>query len=164
MRKKDATTEGASEWSSAPAERITPLDVQQKEFRVTRVGAGYRMREVDEFLDQVTDTLSALVAENERLLQRTGTGSDASTPVPPPVTATDPGDRGAVEAFLRREKGFLEDLGGLVQAHAEELRSMVRAGRRDTTSAAAAPEPAEQPPTEAAAPADEVEPSRDVPH
>ena len=47
--------------------KVTPLDVQQKEFRVTRVGSGYRMREVDEFLDQITDTLSALVAENERL-------------------------------------------------------------------------------------------------
>jgi DivIVA domain-containing protein len=166
MRKKDATTEGASEWSSAPVERITPLDVQQKEFRVTRVGAGYRMREVDEFLDQVTDALSALIAENERLLQRTGsTGRDASTPAAPPATATDAADRGAVEAFLRREKGFLEDLGGLVQAHAEELRSMVRAARRDTTSpAAAAPGSAEQPPTEATEPADEGEPAPNTPH
>ena len=34
---------------------------------MTRVGSGYRMREVDEFLDQMTDTMSALVAENERL-------------------------------------------------------------------------------------------------
>jgi hypothetical protein len=57
-----------------------------------------------------------------------------------------------VEAFLRREKGFLQDLGGLVQAHAEELRSMVRAVRRDAeepaavTSMAPATEPVEAAP------------------
>ena len=36
-----------------------------------------------------------------------------------------------MDAFLRREKGFLQELGGLVQGHAEELRSMVRDIRRD---------------------------------
>ena len=72
MKKKDTTSSGASEWASTPTGRITPLDVQQKEFRVARFGAGYRMREVDEFLDQVTDAMSALVAENERLRTRIG--------------------------------------------------------------------------------------------
>src|SRR2546425_2903564 len=45
---------------------LSPLDIQQKEFRVSRFG-GYKMRDVDEFLDQLTDSFSALVAENERL-------------------------------------------------------------------------------------------------
>ena len=72
MKKKDATPSGASEWSSTPTGGIMPMDIQQKEFQVARFGAGYRMREVDEFLDQVTDALSALVAENERLLRRIG--------------------------------------------------------------------------------------------
>ena len=67
MRKKDEAIDGGSEWSVPAGGRVTPLDVQQKEFRVTRVGSGYRMREVDEFLDQITDTLTALVAENDRL-------------------------------------------------------------------------------------------------
>ncbi len=134
MKKKD-TTGGASDWTSAPAGRITPLEVQQKEFQVARFGAGYRMREVDEFLDQVTDAMTALVAENERLAR------GASGPEPAPSrssvpTATGDADRAAVEAFLRREKGFLQDLGGLVQEHAEELRSMVRTVRQDASAVA----------------------------
>ncbi len=35
----------------ATRSRLTPIDVQQKEFRVSRLG-GYKMRDVDEFLDQ----------------------------------------------------------------------------------------------------------------
>ena len=77
MRKKDEAMDGGSEWSAAVGSRVTPQDVQQKEFRVTRVGAGYRMREVDEFLDQITDTLSALIAENDRLRMAGG-----AAPVP----------------------------------------------------------------------------------
>jgi DivIVA domain-containing protein len=156
MKKKDTTSEGTSEWGSAPTGRITPSDVQEKEFRVARFGAGYRVREVDEFLDQVTDALSALTAENERLLRAAGDRVPApSAPSPRP---TDESDRAAVDAFLRREKGFLQDLGGLVQAHAEELRSMIRAVRRDAAPPAAGTPPAEvsgvQPaPAPAAAPA-----------
>jgi DivIVA domain-containing protein len=149
MRKKDTTSEGASEWSSTATGRITPADVQEKEFRVARFGAGYRVREVDEFLDQVTDALSALTQENERLLREAGPGSTSS---PPSVrSTTDDSDRAAVDAFLRREKGFLQDLGGLVQAHAEELRTMIRAVRRDTAPPAAdAPPSAEAPRVEPA--------------
>ncbi len=143
MRKKDAAKDDGSEWSAAPvapatpAGRMTPAEVQEKEFHVTRVGSGYRMREVDEFLDQVTDTLSALIAENDRLRGTAAPERAASLPTSRPAAA-DPEDRGAVEAFLRREKGFLQDLGGLVQAHAEELRSMVRTVRRDAAVAPAA--------------------------
>jgi len=137
MKKKDTTSDGTSGWSSAPGGRITPQEVQQKEFSVARFGAGYRMREVDEFLDQVTDAMSALAAENERLLQGSADRDPApSRPSTPPPA--DEGGRAAVDAFLRREKGFLQDLGGLVQAHAEELRSMVREGRRDVAGPVAA--------------------------
>ena len=150
MKKKDTTPEDASAWASAPGGRITPQEVQQKEFRVARFGAGYRMREVDEFLDQVTDAMSALVAENERLLQGSASGSPASTrpsTAPAAPSVADEAGRAAVDAFLRREKGFLQDLGGLVQAHAEELRSMVRDVRRDIAApAAAAPSTASVPP------------------
>jgi DivIVA domain-containing protein len=146
MKKKDMASDDASAWASAPGGRITPQEVQQKEFRVARFGAGYRMREVDEFLDQVTDAMSALVAENERLGQGPVSGSPASsrpsTPLSLPPQADDAG-RAAVDAFLRREKGFLQDLGGLVQAHAEELRSMVRDVRREVAGPAAAASPVE---------------------
>jgi DivIVA domain-containing protein len=139
MRKKDESTDAGSEWSAPAGGRVTPQDVQQKEFRVTRVGAGYRMREVDEFLDQITDTLSALIAENERLRVAGGSPPAPSASQGPPVAAPSRADRGAVDAFLQQEKGFLQDLGGLVQAHAEELRSMIRAVRAEGASTAAAP-------------------------
>jgi DivIVA domain-containing protein len=130
MRKKDAATESGSEWSQPAGGRVSPLDVQQKEFHVTRVGVGYRMREVDEFLDLVTDTLSALIAENEQLRASSGGVSATSAQDARTRETANPADRAAVDAFLQREKGFLQDLGGLVQAHAEELRSMIRANRQ----------------------------------
>jgi DivIVA domain-containing protein len=153
MKKKDTTSDEGSAWGSAPAGRITPQDVQQKEFRVARFGAGYRMREVDEFLDQVTDAMSALVAETERLRQGSvDSGSASGRPSAPPSLPPPADDAGrtAVDAFLRREKGFLQDLGGLVQTHAEELRSMVREVRRDAPASAADTSPVGEPAIEPA--------------
>jgi DivIVA domain-containing protein len=147
MKKKDTTSDEGSAWGSAPSGRITPQDVQQKEFRVARFGAGYRMREVDEFLDQVTDAMSALVAESERLRRGSADlGSASGRPSAPPSLPPSTNDAGrtAVDAFLRREKGFLQDLGGLVQTHAEELRSMVREVRRDAPAPAADTSPVEE--------------------
>ena len=169
MKKKDTTSDEGSAWGSAPAGRITPQDVQQKEFRVARFGAGYRMREVDEFLDQVTDAMSALVAESERLRQASvDPGSASGRPSAPaslPASADDAG-RTAVDAFLRREKGFLQDLGGLVQAHAEELRSMVREVRRDVPAPVADTSPVEEPavePTPTPMSSPEASPELDAP-
>jgi DivIVA domain-containing protein len=163
MKMKDTTSESASGWDSAPGGRITPQEVQQKEFRVARFGAGYRMREVDEFLDQITDSMSALVADNERLRQGSTSGSVRSDPAsttpstPPSVPSpADDAGRAAVEAFLRRERGFLQDLGALVQTHAEELRSMVREVRRDVAGPAAAGAPVKE--SSVAAPIVEPEP------
>src|SRR5918996_5358571 len=99
-----------AEWASAPAGHLSPADVQQKQFRTARMGGGYRMREVDEFLDQITDTLTALIAENERL--RRGNAGEPAAPSTrvAPVAA---GDRTAIEAFLHHEKAFLQSLGSL---------------------------------------------------
>lgn len=49
---------------------ITPSDVQAEEFQMARFGRAYRMREVDEYLDDLTDMLSRLEAENEALRAR----------------------------------------------------------------------------------------------
>jgi DivIVA domain-containing protein len=130
--------------------RVTPLDVQEKKFRrSSRPSGGYVMREVDEFLDDITDTLSTLIAENERL-SRSAAGADRSSASAP---TQGEGDRAAVDAFLRREKGFLQDLGGLVQAHAEELKAMVRSARAASAPAA----------TEDAAAAEPLEPAGPAP-
>jgi DivIVA domain-containing protein len=127
-----------------PASRsgITPADVQQKQFRTARFGGGYRMREVDEFLDQITEAMSALLAENERL-RAAGSTTSSQTPKPAPAStsATRPADRAAIQEFLLTEKGFLQSLGSLVQGHAEELKDMVRATRSGTVEAPAATAP-----------------------
>jgi DivIVA domain-containing protein len=132
MTERDETNNPTG-WDGTPAPKITPVDVQQKEFRVARFGAGYRMREVDEFLDRVTDALTALIAENERLQRTAGTRPTAPA-VPSPAAG---GDREAVDAFLRSEKGFLQDLGTLVQSHAEQLKAMARSARKEPAAAPA---------------------------
>jgi DivIVA domain-containing protein len=63
--------EKASPAPSGTPRAITPLDIQQKEFRARRFG-GYDMRDVDEFLDELTESVSALVSENERLRRQSG--------------------------------------------------------------------------------------------
>jgi DivIVA domain-containing protein len=58
---------------------ITPADIQQQEFHVSRFG-GYRMRDVDEFLDRVTVSLQAALAENERLRTQATASPVVGTP------------------------------------------------------------------------------------
>src|ERR671915_263391 len=69
----------ASEIEPASRPRLTPEEVQKKEFRLAF--RGYHERDVDEFLDQVTETLAALHEENKRLLeqlQEAGAGGSAA--------------------------------------------------------------------------------------
>ncbi len=101
---------------SSIAGTVTPLDVQQKEFGVSRFG-GYKMRDVDVFLDQLTDALSALIAENERLR-----GSGADTP--------DLAGSGAAQIRRQAEEQ-------LARARAEADRILTEARERSTTSLAA---------------------------
>jgi DivIVA domain-containing protein len=84
MRKKDRTEE-AHDFSGLPAPKVlTPADVQAKEFGVSRFG-GYRMRDVDEFLDELTASMTRLTEENERLRSGAIVG-------PPPIGAPDVAD------------------------------------------------------------------------
>ena len=192
-KEKEKDTDGAEPFAP-PSRRprapkpISPLEIQQKEFRYARFG-GYKMRDVDEFLDRVTEAMSAVVAENERL--RTG------GPSAPPVLGTPdlddvgrqadeiiqrareeaerivadarprghvrPGpasgggqrateeDRAAINAFLAREKEFLQSLAGLVQGHAGSVKEMAKAAR--TRGVAPAPPSAPAPTSAPAAPA-----------
>lgn len=69
--KKKQIDEG-TEFASAQAPKtLGPADVQQKEFRVSRFG-GYRMRDVDEFLDQITGSMNAMVEEHRKLRTQGG--------------------------------------------------------------------------------------------
>jgi DivIVA domain-containing protein len=157
---KDKTkgTDSSSPNPAEPRSRLTPIDVQQKEFRVSRFG-GYKMRDVDEFLDQITDTLTALTTERDRrptpaagpltaspnlddvarqadeiiararadaariIAEAKATGAGSA------VSAAGPADRPAVNAFLSREREFLQSLAGLVQEHAEAVKGMARSAR-----------------------------------
>lgn len=142
-----------------PASVLTPSDIQSKEFRVARMG-GYRMRDVDEFLDQVTDAMSGLIEENERLrgsgasVGGSGDAADARSEadrilaearreaaeiradagVEGPVAST---PDASVRAFLRKEQDFLRSLGSLVQSHAEEMKGMAQAARPVSAPASA---------------------------
>lgn len=131
--------------------RVTPADVQQVEFRLAF--RGYNERDVDAFLDRVTEDLASYIEENRRLRSETG-------PVPAPgdeaaaarteaeriiaearaqaarivgeaeaqaaLAGAATGDaRAAVAPFLNTEREFLQGLGALVQGHAEEIKQMV---------------------------------------
>ncbi|MEX2275224.1 MAG: DivIVA domain-containing protein [Actinomycetota bacterium] len=100
MRKKKAdqaqAPEAAAEASSTPGivtpptassgrsdGRLTPVDIQQIEFR--RSFKGYEEREVDEFLDRLTEDFAAALDENQRMRSRLESGLGA-------VGAADPAD------------------------------------------------------------------------
>jgi len=68
MRKKKRDTQEAEFTTPATRPRLTPIDVQQKEFRLAF--RGYNERDVDEFLDLVTEELAAYTEENRRLQDR----------------------------------------------------------------------------------------------
>ena len=185
QKEKEKDTEGAEPFAppqpatTGAPRQISPLEIQQKEFRYARFG-GYKMRDVDEFLDRVTEAMSAVVAENERL--RTG-----GAPAPPVLGTPDLDDvgrqadeiiqrardeaerivadgraraaslgaaagvaaaaggteeeRAAINAFLAREKEFLQSLAGLVQGHAGSVKEMAKAARTRGVAPAATSTP-----------------------
>jgi len=138
---------------------ITPLAIQQKEFRVRRIG-GYKMEDVDVFLDEVTEAVASMQAEIARFRARAGSDPILGSPDLDEVTrqadeiierareeaariastahasAADaafevaPEQLDAVRAFLTQEKAFLQDLATLVQAHAESVKGMAKASKR----------------------------------
>ncbi len=68
MKKKKVQDEGFT--AQVPA-RLGPEQIQQKEFSVSRF-SGYKMRDVDEFLDEITGAMTLLEEENRRM--RSGEG------------------------------------------------------------------------------------------
>lgn len=168
-----------------PGPVVTPEEIQHQEFGVSRFG-GYRMRDVDEFLDRLTASTQALQAENERLrsgaapilgtsdlddvnrqadeiLQRARDEAarivaDASVQA---GAAGAPGaglDRAGVDAFLAQERDFLQRLAALVQGHAEGVKAMAKRSRQAALEQAP-PAPEEPDGTEAASPEASEEPT-----
>jgi len=150
---------------------ITPEEIQRQEFGVSRFG-GYRMRDVDEFLDRLTASTEAIIAENERMraggapivgtsdLDDVNRQADeivqrardeaarivaeanehaAALAGGATVVAGSGADRAAVDAFLVRERDFLQSLATLVQGHAEAVKAMARKARSAPPAPAADP-------------------------
>jgi DivIVA domain-containing protein len=154
MRRKDKHEQPAPASGTA---RITPVDIQQVEFRLAF--RGYNERDVDAFLDRITEDLSAYLEENQRLQTTPGVvrvpdpdaadeaaavlaqareeaaaivrrAEDEAAAIRGAAGAGGSGDaRSAVAPFLNKERDFLQGLGTLVQSHAEEIKAMVMALR-----------------------------------
>jgi len=65
MPKKRKLKKGSPAAAAPETKRVTPVDIQQKEFRLSM--RGYREADVDRFLDEVTEEVARLNAENKRL-------------------------------------------------------------------------------------------------
>jgi DivIVA domain-containing protein len=160
MRRKKGTEDSPTTGGA----RITPEEVQQVEFRLAF--RGYNERDVDAFLDRITEGMSSYLEEIERLRTvpahsrpvAAASGGDADAVVARARTEAEAivrraheeaaeiraaagagsGDaRGAVAPFLNREREFLQSLGTLVQTHAEEIKQMVMAIRERAEASAA---------------------------
>jgi DivIVA domain-containing protein len=153
-RKKDQD-EGVT---GGHAGRITPMDIQQKEFRMAL--RGYSMGEVDVFLDQLTEEVARLHAENKRLSEEAELRSTARSDLGAQVEAEailrrarDEASRIVAEAEVRvneslpstqptgpplsqmsgllsREKEFLQRMAALIQQHAQDVKETAARARQ----------------------------------
>jgi len=164
-KKKEEKPEAAP--VGGEAKRITPVDIQQREFGLAF--RGYNERDVDQFLDEVTEEVARLYAENKRLREgveftRTsrlnlGDAEEAEAilrrareeasrllaEARARASAVDPGagvpaGRGTAAAlapFVAQEREFLQSLANLIQTHAEAVKDQIRQARDAAAHAAA---------------------------
>ncbi len=167
-KKKTDPEEGVPATQAGSPSRLTPLEVQQKEFRLSF--RGYNEREVDAFLDRMTEDLGAILEENKRLkeiadaagpevadaalqaeqileqarVQAAGIIRGAETRTsggPEPVSVT-PADAAAISAFLSKERQFLQSMAGLIQGHAESVKRDAKTVMTTQSRLVPAPAPA----------------------
>lgn len=168
-RKRESADDAPSATTTRP--RMTPTDIQQKEFRLAL--RGYKERDVDEFLDELTEELAAQIEEGRRLRDQANAGAtstgagDASREAEAILTkareeagrivreaeeraaiigagagASGIDTRAVVAPYLSREREFLQSLGQLVQDHAETIRGMVQAHRERAETSVSTVRPA----------------------
>lgn len=124
-KKKKENQEAAYTSGLGPRPRLTPIDVQQKEFRLAF--RGYSERDVDEFLDLVTEELAAYVEENRRLLDRDGIAG-----FPSPSGGIDPTDVSReAEAILARARAKAESIVHDAEEQAAAIAGSAEAGTGD---------------------------------
>jgi DivIVA domain-containing protein len=161
-KKKDQQETGLEPGKDFSPTRLRPIDIQEQEFRTSM--RGYKMRDVDEFLDRLTEDYASLAEENKRLRE--------GAPIPVPADASAQADEilrkareqadaivrsaqqsalsvqaggstsidpmTAVWPFLTTEREFLRALASMIQEHAEAVKRRTR----DLQSGAPSPEPA----------------------
>ncbi len=116
MRRKKAHEQEAP--ASADG-RITPTDVQQVEFRLSV--RGYNERDVDAFLDRITEDLSGYLEELERL-RAEATAAPASAAAPRSF------DAAASEIEAERILGRAHEDAAAIVRQAEQQAAAIRAG------------------------------------
>jgi DivIVA domain-containing protein len=141
MRSKKTEQEDTGiDGAQAAPKRVTPVDIQEKVFRQAKGPfRGYDERDVDAFLDEVTEEFAKLHAENKRLreqvgMQGTETIGVGQAPYAPAAAYPGPmeGDaelRDLTSSFISRERSFLQSLAGIIQQHAESVKGDVRRAR-----------------------------------
>jgi DivIVA domain-containing protein len=107
------------------------MDIQEKVFKSQPGLHGYNEREVDEFLDRITEELARVQAENQRLKEQLA--GQGVAPISAVATAPQIGGD-----YIAREKEFLRSLATLIQGHAEAVRRDVRRATSGTPAAPAA--------------------------
>jgi DivIVA domain-containing protein len=137
MRKKDKDAGDAQDFTGVPTtETVTPADIQQKEFGVSRFG-GYRMRDVDEFLDHVTVSMTKLAEDNQRL--RSATGVPAAPGVTPAIGAPDLAETSRqADEIIERARA---EAATIVREAREQAAAMSATGGSEPTAARAAVAP-----------------------
>jgi DivIVA domain-containing protein len=114
-RKKEAEQDAPA---TGPG-RITPVEVQQVEFRLAF--RGYNERDVDAFLDRITEDLAAYLEENERLRSGAGLAPSAA-----PAAGADADSSGPeAEAILARAR---EEAAAIVRRAEQQASAIGAAG------------------------------------
>ncbi|MGH2691921.1 MAG: DivIVA domain-containing protein [Actinomycetota bacterium] len=156
-KQQKAEETGFGEQATGQRSRLTPIDIQQRVFRLAF--RGYNERDVDEFLDHVTEDLAALHEENKRLREGLGGGGSEDLEAARNQAETivrearehaarlieEAGGQptaaggGLSSSFLLRERDFLQKLAHSVQDHARWLKEEAQRQRTSggVTNAAA---------------------------
>ncbi len=133
-KKEQAPSVGAEDTGT---KRLTAADVQQKQFRLAF--RGYHEREVDEFLDQITEELARLHSDNRRLQEEVEFATATAVPTGPDV-----------DQALRRAH---ERASAIVSEAEARAAALLDEARRSVASVPVAAPPGAAPP--AAGPAEE---------
>ena len=157
--KRETEQTGFENQPSGEPARLTPVDIQQKVFRLAF--RGYNEKDVDEFLDRVTEALAALHEENKRLREQGGGGGGGEDVAAARAEAErivrearehaarlteDAGEPagstaggGLTASFLLREREFLQRMAHSVQEHARWLKEEAQRQQASASAVTASP-------------------------